>query len=163
MSDFEDRLNALLSSPESMAQVAELAKKLSGSQEPKASPQPPDQPRPPEGGGEKTPDLSSILGGVDPGVLSALSSLFSAPKPPEDGAAPAQSGGLFDAKTISKFLPILAKLNDGRQDDRARLLYALRPFLRPERQNKIDRALQLAKLLSAGKLFLKGLGETERR
>ncbi len=227
MSEFEDKLNALLSSPESMAQVAELAKKLSGQDAPET--------RQPEAKSEKSTDsgLSSLLGGMDPKMLAQLASLFSGSKPesggapapgglaslldgmdpkmlaqlasllsgskPESGGAPA-SGGLasllggmdpnmlaqlaslfLGSKTegggapglgglasllggggsgaVAKFLPLLAQLNDGKQEERARLLYALKPFLKSERQEKVDRALQLARLLQAGKLFLKGLGE----
>ena len=192
MSEFEDKLNALLSSPESMAQVAELAKKLSGQDAPET--------QQPEAKSEKSPDsgFSSLLGGLDPKMLSQLASLFSGSKPessgapasgglasllggmdpkmlaqlvslfsgskPEGGGAPT-SGGLASllggggSDALAKFLPMLAQLNDGKQEERARLLYALKPFLKSERQEKVDRALQLARILQAGKLFLKGLGE----
>ena len=157
MSEFEDKLNALLSSPESMAQVAELAKKLSGQDAPET--------QQPEAKSEKSPDsgFSSLLGGLDPKMLSQLASLFSGSKP-EGGGAPT-SGGLASllggggSDALAKFLPMLAQLNDGKQEERARLLYALKPFLKSERQEKVDRALQLARILQAGKLFLKGLGE----
>ena len=158
MSEFEDKLNSLLSSPESMAQVAELAKKLSG----QSSGEPPRQP---EAKSENAADqgLASLLGGIDPKALSQLASLFSPPgrdsgaAPPSGGLASLLGGGGADA--AAKFLPLLSQLNDGKQEERARLLYALKPFLKAERQDKIDRALQLARLLRAGKLFLKGLGE----
>ena len=35
-----------------------------------------------------------------------------------------------------------------------RLLFALRPYLKPERQEKVERALQLARLFRVGKKFL---------
>ena len=43
----------------------------------------------------------------------------------------------------------------GQQDSNARrLLYALRPYLKEERQEKIERALQLARLFQIGRKFL---------
>ena len=45
----------------------------------------------------------------------------------------------------------------GQRDSNARaLLYALRPFLKPERQEKVERALQLARLFHLGIKFLAG-------
>ena len=45
----------------------------------------------------------------------------------------------------------------GQQDSNARtLVYALRPYLKPERQEKVERALQLARLFHLGKKFLAG-------
>ena len=42
-------------------------------------------------------------------------------------------------------------------DSNARqLLYALRPYLKPERQEKVERALQLARLFHLGRKFLAG-------
>ena len=44
----------------------------------------------------------------------------------------------------------------GQRDSNARqLLYALRPYLKPERQEKVERALQLARLFHIGRKFLK--------
>ena len=41
------------------------------------------------------------------------------------------------------------------QDSNARaLLHALSPYLKPERQQKVDRALQLARLFHVGRQFL---------
>ena len=55
-----------------------------------------------------------------------------------------------------RFLPLLRELG-GQQDSNARqLLYALRPYLKPERQEKVERALQLARLFHIGKKFLSG-------
>ena len=42
-------------------------------------------------------------------------------------------------------------------DERSRaLLYALRPYLKPARQEKIERALQLARVVHVGKKFISG-------
>ena len=128
MSDFEDKLNAILSSPDAMAQVASLAQKLTGGGESASAP-PPEGPAPepapalPTDGG-----LGNLLGGLDPSLLA-------------------------------KYLPLLQEMNQPANDQRTALLYALRPFLKPERQEKVDRALQAARLIHIGKKLLGHLGE----
>ena len=121
MAEFDDKLNSLLSDPNAMAQIMQLAQSLSGSQESASAPPPPPPPKAqPQG------DLfSSLLGGVDPQMLIRL-------------------------------LPLIQELG-GQQDSNARtLLYALRPYLKEERQKKVERALQLARLFHIGKRFLAG-------
>jgi hypothetical protein len=55
---------------------------------------------------------------------------------------------------VTRLLPLLQELG-GQQDSNARqLLYALRPYLKAERQEKVERALQLARLFHLGKRFL---------
>jgi hypothetical protein len=62
----------------------------------------------------------------------------------------------MDPKLLSKLLPVIQELG-GQQDSNARaLLYALRPYLKAERQEKVERALQLARLFHLGKKFLAG-------
>lgn len=68
--------------------------------------------------------------------------------------------GGIDMATISRFLPLLQEMNSNQSDERTQLLYALKPFLKPERQAKIDTALRLARLFRAGKVFFKGFGGT---
>ena len=128
MAEFEEKLNNILSNPEAMSQIMQLAQSLGGDRQP--GPPPPQQPaqpppawEPPPGGGG-TP-LSSLAGGLDPGLLSRL-------------------------------LPLIQELG-GQQDSNARnLLYALRPYLRSDRQEKVERALQLARLFHLGRKFLSG-------
>ncbi len=127
MAEFDDKLNELLSNPDSMAQIMRLAQSLSGETENGGAqgppPQPaPRQPEPSAGGGDL---LSSLTGGLDP-------------------------------KLLMRLLPLVQELG-GQQDSNARrLVYALRPYLKPERQEKVERALQLARLFHLGKKFLAG-------
>ena len=140
MAEFDDKLNALLSNPGAMEQIMQMAQSLIGgsggadSGAPPAPPpdtgavppSPPPPPSPPQG----------AAGGLD---FSALSGL----------------GGL-DPKLLAGALPILRELGSA-QDHQARdLLFALRPYLKPERQDKVERALQLARLFRVGKKFLLG-------
>ena len=127
MADFEQQLNAILSSPESMQQVAQLAQMLASGQNGSSASPVPEHTAPEKNGG--TAELSSLLGDLD-------------------------------LATISRFLPLLQELKADSGDERTQLLYALKPFLTPERQEKIDSALRIARLLRVGKTFFKGFGES---
>lgn len=60
----------------------------------------------------------------------------------------------MDPTLLVKLLPLIQELG-GQKDSNARqLLYALRPYLKAERQEKVERALQLARLFHLGKKFL---------
>ena len=131
MSEWEEKLNTLLSDPDAMAQVMNIAQNLSqqmgqsgGSAPPPppaggaAGPAPSASPTPPPQG-----DPSSLLGGIDPGM-------------------------------IAKLLPVLSQLNRPESGETAAFLRALRPFLKPERQDKVERAAQLARFIHLGKTLL---------
>lgn len=141
MAELDDKINALLSDPDSMAKIMQLAQSLSGdsgSPEPQQAPQGqwnPPQPPPPQtapaafsaGSGGGGDPLSSLTGGLDPQMLMRL-------------------------------LPLVQELGSGQDTNARRLVYALRPYLKPERQDKVERALQLARLFHIGKKFLAGWG-----
>ena len=130
MSEFDEKLNALLSDPGSMAKIMELAQSLGGpaggSPSPGPSPGsggfPSGAPSPPPGGG--MPDLGALFGGLDPAMLARL-------------------------------LPLAQELGGAQNSQAAALLFALQPYLKPERQANVPRALQLARLLRLGKRFLR--------
>lgn len=63
----------------------------------------------------------------------------------EDQQAPPMSAG--DMKMMMKLGQALSKMNN-QNDDRTRLLLALRPHLSSERQNRVDTAVKLLKLVS---------------
>ena len=132
MAEFEDQLNSLLSNPDAMAQIMQLAQSLGGSSPPPAGSPPPEPPPAPispapsssgssVGGGDL---LSSLTGGIDPALMM-------------------------------KLLPLVQELGGQRDSNARQLLYALRPYLKPERQEKVERALQLARLFHIGKKFLR--------
>ena len=136
MSEFDDKLNALLSDPGSMAKIMELAQSLSVGPPPKNSGQaPPASPGAPP------------LGGAPPGNGGF---------PSGDGGSPLSSllGGL-DPSMLAKLLPLAQELGGAQTGQAAALLFALRPYLKPERQANVPRALQLARLLRLGKRFLR--------
>lgn len=129
MAEFDDKLNSILSNPDAMSQIMQLAQSLSGSgPEPPSPPPPPPQQTaapPPMGGGDQFSSLSSLAGGMDP-------------------------------KLLTRLLPLLQELGGQRDSNARALLYALRPYLKEEKQNKVERALQLARLFHLGKKFLSG-------
>lgn len=116
MDDVNEKLNALLSDPGSMAQIMQLAQQLSGSM----------------GGDTAQPAATSPA----------------APPPPP----PSPLGGL-DPQTIARYLPLLQELTRDTSQT-TQLLYALRPFLKDDKQNKVERAARLARLITIGKRFL---------
>lgn len=135
MAEFDDKLNSLLSNPDAMAQIMQLAQSLGGGSGAPSAPEPPQTapPAPPVQPPSWGPPPGA--GGGDGGILSAL------------------SGGL-DPKLLTRLLPLIQELG-GQKDSNARqLLYALRPYLKEERQAKIERALQLARLFHLGRKFL---------
>ena len=64
--------------------------------------------------------------------------------------------GGTDPKLMMRLLPLLQELNRDSDSNARQLLTALRPYLRPERQDRVERALQLARLIHLGKQFLSG-------
>ncbi len=78
-------------------------------------------------------------------MAQQLSGGVSTPPPP---SAPDLSG--FDPQTITKLLPLVKELQTP-NSQATQLLYALRPYLKEEKQGKIDRAVKLAHLIHIGK------------
>ena len=114
--------------------------------------------------------LNQILS--DPGAMAQIMQLAqslggdaSAPPSPPPASSKPPSGdngasllsslaGGIDPAMLTKLLPLVRELG-GKQDSNARaLLYALRPYLKEERQEKVERALQLARLFHLGKTLL---------
>ena len=74
----------------------------------------------------------------------------------QPGSGPGFLSGLgdLDPKAIASLLPVLRELGEAQNSNARQLLFALRPYLKPERQDKVERALQLARLFRVGKKFL---------
>lgn len=70
MAEFEEKLNSILGNQEAMGQIMALARSLSGDQTPTPSPEPPAEGGPPSVPAADTPpDLSALLGQVDPKMI----------------------------------------------------------------------------------------------
>lgn len=121
MSDWEDKLNAILGNPDAMGQIMSLAQSLGGTvsppQEPPAAASPP---APPPSAPSAGPDLSALLDGLS-------------------------GGGGLDPRLFSLAARVLSESNRG-DDRRTALLEALRPFVKEQRYAKLDKAIQIARL-----------------
>ena len=133
MSELEDKLNSLLSNQDAMAQVMQLAQSLSQSGAGAADGGSAAPPPPPQSG---SPSGNAMPGAGD---LNAMLSQL--------------TGGL-DPALLSRLLPVLSQMNRNESSETSALLYALQPFLRDKRRDKVARAAQLAKLIPLAKVFL---------
>lgn len=126
MAEFDDKLNSILSNPDAMAQIMQLAQSIGGTEPSPAQAQQPQQPQQAQqtAPAERSGDLLSSL-----------------------------AGGL-DSRLLLRLMPLIQELGGQRDSNARQLLYALRPYLKPERQEKVERALQLARLFHLGKKFL---------
>lgn len=117
MSDFEDKLNSILSNSEAMGQIMQLARSL-GDNKREASDN--DSPPPPP-----------------PSAPEAV--------PPAPEFNPFSSLGDLDPRLLDMIFKVMSAYQSN-DDDRAALLSALRPFVRPERYARLDQAIQISKL-----------------
>lgn len=145
MAEFDEKLNALLSNPDSMAQIMRLAQSLSGDTEGgsgQESQQHHQQEHHQQEHHQQEHHQQEHQHHQEPPQSSAdlLSSL---------------TGGV-DPKLLMRLLPLVQELGGQRDSNARALLYALRPYLKPERQEKVERALQLARLFHIGKKILSG-------
>ena len=73
----------------------------------------------------------------------------------EDNAEDAKSdnsktdGGVFDSVDITRIMSIMSKLENRENDNRTKLLLALKPHLTGKRSQKVDSAIKLLKLIEA--------------
>lgn len=134
MAEFEEKLNAILGNQDAMGQIMALARSLSGGpadgQSAEGTEEPEDYaPVSPQPLSQSGPDLSQILGNLDPNMI--------------------QTG-----------LEIMRQVQEG-GDRNTALIQALRPFLREERQARLDRALQIAQMTRLIRVAIGALGGRE--
>ena len=130
MDDFEEKLNSILSSPEAMGQIMALADSLTGQADPgtgDAAPPGTQPPVPSGSGGTGLPDLS--------GLASAFSG----------GSNPLAMLQNLDPAMLQTIVTLFQEYNRS-DDEKAALLRALQPFLRPERWVKVEKAIQITRL-----------------
>lgn len=83
MAEFEEKLNSILGNQDAMAQIMALARSLSGEEKEASHAQPPEENRgedseeaEQDSAASQSPDLSQLLGEVDPGMLQMGMRLF---------------------------------------------------------------------------------------
>lgn len=72
---------------------------------------------------------------------------------PDPGAVLSQFTSSLDPQLLARLLPLLAQANRSESSETSAFLYALRPFLRESRRDKVERAAQLAKMIHLAKVF----------
>lgn len=146
MAEFEEKLNAILSDPNSMAQIMQLAQSIGGGN----GSAPAAQPGQAQGGYQAPP-----AGNYPPPGNYAPPGNYPPPPGPAPGENPLSSLlGSIDPGTIARLMPLIGELGSPHNNNSRALLYALRPYLKAERQTKIERALQLARIVHIGKKFI---------
>ena len=155
MGEFDDALGRLLSDPGMMAQISRLAQSLNG---PPSGNVPPPEHGPPSGNGPPGPP-------PDGGGLPEHGPPSGNGPPPEHGP-PSGNGPPPGPPTLpgmpgdflTRLLSALRMMRVPPDSPARQLLYALGPYLRPERREKIERALQLARLYEAGRTLTREWG-----
>lgn len=136
MAGFEDQLNSILGNQAAMNQIMALAKSLSGEQ-----PAPPPQ--------------------EDPPALEQAREAAYTPTA-EEPAAPDLSALLeqIDPGMLQAGMDVFRQVQSA-EDRNAALLNALRPFLKEDRQARLDRALRIARTAKLVRVALGALGRKE--
>ena len=141
MDGLEDKLQHILNDPQSMAQILSMAQSF-GLQppEPSRAPAPPNGPAPP-------PPKPSPGPGSQPNPP---------PGPPPSAPAPP-----MDPRMLQTLMRLMqqAQQSDGKQEA---LICALKPFLAPERREKMDRAMQIARISHLAGFALRNYGPPEK-
>ncbi len=156
MSDLEGMINGILSNPDEMKKVMEMAGKIMGSQGGASAAQS-------DGGSPQAPTLDSILNGINApmgDVASAAEKLMGS-----GGLQSLLGGGdlqkllgspliqrLLSSRTVqgilsSRAVQNLASGGLNTKNDKSELFNALKPYLSAERRNKLDRAIVFAKAM----------------
>lgn len=117
--------------------------------------------------------LASILGNeAAMGQIMALAQSFSsggseeAPPPPSEPWEPVSGENTFPLSMLGDMDPRLIQLGmrllgeyQGENSQSVALLTAIRPFVRPEKYEKLDRAIQLARISRVIRVAAQALGE----
>lgn len=120
MAELEETLNHILGDENAMGQIMALAQSLTGGQNT-------EEPTQPQTVSQEPPDLSALLGGVDPALLRLGTELL--------------------------------QTTQSRNRRTAALGEALKPFVRPERRDRLDRAVRLAEMIGLARAALRTVQE----
>ena len=148
MEDLSAKLSSLLENPAELEQLKSLAGSLLGGALPPADSPAEAEPAPQQsapaqasGGGDPSALLSSLLQSMGGGAPAAA---------PVQAPAPSPMESIFSSispKEIQAIMKIGSALKTPRQDDRSQLLLALKPHLSPARQERVDQAVKILRIL----------------
>lgn len=130
MSEFEDRINSVLSDPEQMDKIANLAKSLMGGEAPQKAPS--------EEGG-----MLGKIGELAKGLMG--------------GDEPDRGGMDIDPAMLGKIGRLMSAGSQQDSDQRA-LLEAMKPYMSEKRRQKMDKALKIARLARIARLAMGEMG-----
>lgn len=157
MADLDERLNRLISDQESIKKVLEMAQAILAQREctvpEPATPQPV-----PFSESETSGDASAH------NLSSMLSALFPQQATSEPHASQPSENGVQNAtmSPIASVLPLLLSALSGQssliKNERVELLRAMRPYLKENRLDSIDRALKMANMTKAATSAIHMLG-----
>ena len=146
MSDLEGMINGILSNPEEMKKIMEMAGKIMGPESGSGA-------APPNSDDKATPSLDSILSGLKgDGFASAAGNLMGS-----GGLESILSSGaiqkLMGSPTLQKLIgsPLVQNLVGGSassaKNDKKELFEALKPYLSEKRRFKLEKAIVFAKVM----------------
>ena len=97
-------------------------------------------------------ELEDMLGKIlsSPGEMEKLSKM----------ASELFVGGGPEKSPTQDISGILSSLMGGGGGDKAALVSALGPYLKPERKRKLEKALKISRLAGVAELAMRGMGET---
>ncbi len=153
MDDLAGKISEILNDPASMEKIKSLSGMLGVSPDGQPSGAPAQAPVPaspqPQQNANPLEALLGSLGGGSGGLsgLGALSGL--------GGNGGDQGMNSEMLQSIMKIAPLLSSVQQ--EDDNTRLLYALRPFLKPQRQKRLDESANMMRMFKLLPL-LKGSG-----
>ena len=91
------------------------------------------------------PDSLNRVREMAENILGGNSQKAEAPPPAADFSS--LFGGDIDPVQIGKIMSVMSRLKNDRDDNRAKLLLALKPHLSAPRREKVDTAIKLLKLI----------------
>lgn len=110
--------------------------------------------------------LNSILSSPEEmekimGLAKELSG--SAPQPEKPAGAPPEKPGVpglgdLSPKMLASLGKLMGKLGSDKGDDKAALMRSVKPYLKPERQEALDRAVKIARIAHVARAALDEFG-----
>ena len=145
MDDLSAKLNQVLSDPESMKQIMNIAASLGLGGPPPQGQQPASQAPPPPPQQNQQQSGGAPAGGMPD--LSALAALLGGASQAQQPPSPPPAPPLIDPQTLGKIVTALSRTNNG-NDKNIQLLRALKPHFSDARGSKVDDAIRIIQLLS---------------
>ncbi len=135
MDNLAAQISELLESPDGMDRIRDMASMLMSPES--------KEPPPPAAPANSMPN-------IDMDSLRNIASMFMGQQSaaPMTQSAPADGGFSLSPSDIQTMMKVMGALRSGGNDERSRLLLALRPHLSESRQARVDNAVKILRLVS---------------